>query len=216
MSIVNRSRMAELILEKILNHVDDDCGCEVKGNGCNRCSVWNIETEETDFPDEVRNHIERLGVKLNYERRGFCWDGYDLSMYGMTELGVDLIHDLAHFQIVPEERLRAIDFGLGKGPRSSNERPVNYGVFFYQHDRHLLVTQEESEKEENYANMLGVITEYCLNLTPQHTLEFTDALRHPDLIDDVKFLFDNGYIDLVDDEIVLTYKVNHSYSSLSD
>ena len=77
----------------------------------------------------------------------YAWTGTALRRD--TEAYV-LLHEVAHFQLAPSERRRAIDFGLGAGPETGDRDGA---------ERAATVFGLERETEEALASLLGVLWE---------------------------------------------------------
>lgn len=80
----------------------------------------------------------------------FAWTGDALR--SDTEAYV-LLHEVAHFQLAPPERRRAIDFGLGAGPETGDRDAA---------ERAASVFGAAREAEEAMASLLGVLWEVAL------------------------------------------------------
>jgi len=77
----------------------------------------------------------------------YAWSGRALRSETEAYL---LLHEIAHFQIAPEERRRRIDFGLGPGPESGDRDAAKRDATVFGLDR---------EAEEALASLLGVLWE---------------------------------------------------------
>src|SRR5439155_2735115 len=83
-------------------------------------------------------------------RPAFNWDGTALD--GATEAYV-ILHEVAHFALVPLERRGLVDFGLGPGPDTSDRAAA---------ERALALPLVEREAEEAEASLLGILWEAAL------------------------------------------------------
>ena len=92
---------------------------------------------------------ESLGIAMCHEApvRSFSWDG--IAVRTCTETAV-LLHEIAHWQIAPEERRCVPDFGLGAGPETG---------WKYKADAARCVDCATKEREEDLASLLGILWE---------------------------------------------------------
>jgi len=77
----------------------------------------------------------------------YAWNGHALR--ADTEAYV-LLHEVAHYQLAPPERRRAIDFGLGAGPETGDRAGAEAAATVFGLER---------ENEEAMASLLGVLWE---------------------------------------------------------
>jgi hypothetical protein len=80
----------------------------------------------------------------------FNWDG--MALNGATEAYV-ILHEIAHFALVPIERRGLVEFGLGPGPDTIDRVAA---------ERAATVALLEREAEEAAASLLGIIWEAAL------------------------------------------------------
>jgi hypothetical protein len=83
-------------------------------------------------------------------RCAFNWDGAALD--GETEAYV-ILHEAAHFALVPPERRRLVDFGLGPGPDTRDLAAA---------ERARVLPLAERDEEEAAASLLGILWEAAL------------------------------------------------------
>ncbi|HEY1503984.1 MAG TPA: hypothetical protein VGF92_06775 [Stellaceae bacterium] len=121
----------------------------------------------------------------------YAWTGAALRLD--TEAYV-VLHEVAHFQLAPPDRRRAIDFGLGAGPETGDRDGAEQAA---------TVFGPEREAEEAMASLLGVLWEVELgqpgfaSFLDQNWLEGADrpsaaqhftavlsALRQRELVDE--------------------------------
>lgn len=94
----------------------------------------------------------RLGIPVADEtpQASFSWDGQ--AVRTKTETAV-LLHEIAHWQIAPEDRRTLPDFGLGAGPETGRVAEA---------DAARCVDDATKEEEENLASLLGILWEVDL------------------------------------------------------
>lgn len=88
-----------------------------------------------------------MGILPGSPALDFSWNGNALR--SATEAYV-LLHEVAHFQIAPQARRCAIDFGLGPGPETGNRAAAESAA---------MVFGVEREREEAAASLLGILWE---------------------------------------------------------
>ncbi len=112
----------------------------------------------------------RMGIRTLDEDPAvaFSWDGRIIRSRSETSV---VFHEIAHWQIAPEERRALPDFGLGAGPETGQIDAANAAV---------CVAFAVKEEEENLASLLGILweTEYdepaILAFAEQNWLELYD------------------------------------------
>jgi len=119
-----------------------------------------VDTNEGfDEPHDTQAHrqaardlVTSFGIQMNDAKpaTAFSWDGEAIS--ACSEASV-LIHELAHWQIVPPSRRGLVDFGLGAGPETG---------YVTEADAARCTTEAVREHEELMASMLGILWEATL------------------------------------------------------
>lgn len=113
-----------------------------------------------------------MGCRGGPPRSGYGWDGRTLRT--ATEAYV-LVHEVAHFQLAPPARRRAVDFGLGPGPETGDRRGAERAASVFAVGR---------EREEAAASLLGILWEAALgqpalaSFLDQNWIEGNGAARH--------------------------------------
>ena len=97
----------------------------------------------------VRALASRIGVPLHSQPRKRTWTGRSLATDGRPD--TDVIHDLAHWLVVPPSRRMRPDYGLGADP-SSDARSIRR------------VGWRLAEDEEREASLLGILIERAIGM----------------------------------------------------
>ena len=121
----------------------------------------------------------------------YSWDGQVIRTRSETSV---VFHEIAHWQIAPDERRTLPDFGLGAGPETG---------FIDEANRAACVDFAVKEREENLASLLGILweTEYgepaILAFAEQNWLELPErANTHAHFVEHLEMLKERGLIDV--------------------
>jgi len=114
----------------------------IRGNG-------DRPADEPTLLDAALALARRLAIPLIDEApaQAFSWDARALR--GRSEACV-VFHEIAHWQLAPQDRRRLKDFGLGTGPETGRKEEA---------DRDRVVDEETRIDEECAASLLGILWE---------------------------------------------------------
>lgn len=114
-----------------------------------------------DTPAHRREAVglaSRLGITTVDEEPAlaFSWDGSAIRVRSEAYV---LIHEIAHWQIAPQDRRELVDFGLGAGPETGRAAEA---------DAARCVSDAAKEQEELLASLLGILWEATLGQPAIH------------------------------------------------
>lgn len=109
---------------------------------------------DADARHRVCTLIDRFGIAQidGAPQDAFSWDGRAIRT--RSEPCV-VVHELAHWQLCPADRLTLPDFGLGAGPETGRRDDA---------DAACRVTRDTQIAEELHASLLGILWEVALGI----------------------------------------------------
>jgi hypothetical protein len=146
---IPRERLAEVLRQ--FRHILSDPFARHVSGGIAATSPDRAEAEIAELHRQQALGLARqFGMGVTGGLPNLSWDGERLRADSEAYV---LVHEVAHFQLASPARRRAVDFGLGAGPDTTDRAAA---------ERAAALTEIAGDREEAMVSLLGILWEVAL------------------------------------------------------